>query len=937
MRKSKSLLTLLSAATIMFATGCATVGAYDTSSAGETTSSKPQESAPTSEESKDSSEKPGPTSESEKPTPSSSSENKSTSSSKGQSTSQNTSTPDKEVYNVVIHAITGVSITSDKKKASEGETVTLTIEESAGYTLLTLTANGKALTVSGGKATFVMPDEDVDVRATAQTTGKITTGGDIAIALKEEGDIYAARNVRVEKNSSFYIKVTGDDGKFTPIGFGSCNRWECYGDISASGAMFRTMQWPAEAVIEFMGNGMESSIGVAGNARYDIIYNPANSEHPVTVRRVEVLEVPESEKQLQALFASPVAWHISTPKGVTGVSYYDSRTNDQYSWKLYNNNTSLATITNKETGDVSHVYKEVKNGVYTEIDDYIESRRAANPYPDGRNNMYIDDTESAKEDTEAKAGKYQIIDGEVQYEDAFKAYKRSKEQANWEVESGYSHNLYSLDRMLHEGYRTGYVIEDDLVDAGREFSGEKNSDGSFTVNVKSFKTYKPNSSGSTYARMQFDIRIEYTLALSFTKDGAPLTGSFTEQKYTETEYDFTKMTYKAGKEGKGLVVKQCDYAYTYGEKTAPAEAFNKTPYLANRIEASIKGKKGTNVVESGWRSDSGAEPVQIKVYPSTALDAWQYGIIESSDNEIIGPTEHDPKLYQVGGTKAGKVNLTFGNHVDRNVTCVTEIEARMFMWRSVYLLGDIDDFHYNNANSIQLNAGTAWSAKMDTSTTAGGPLADMTFTYSVDGIITCSVDPVTRMFTVDARAATITQKTSVTIYIDSPYRDTSWSQPTISCTVYPSAGKPATRDGIVGTYGHEFDEGSADVDSRDASRLNMNADGTGTFYDDEKMGGTGNTYSFKWSFDENAQNFKITDVAITSFVTPNKWNHVRIYIMYEPLFGKLGVAIVAEKWSFGGETDGNLIDFTSLMGNFGYTEDYDDVYPVAYEFFAKIV
>lgn len=70
-----------------------------------------------------------------------------------------------QMYKINIQEAVGGKVTADCAEAKAGTTITLTVQADAGYIVSSVKANGKELPVDGGKATFVMPEEDVAVVA----------------------------------------------------------------------------------------------------------------------------------------------------------------------------------------------------------------------------------------------------------------------------------------------------------------------------------------------------------------------------------------------------------------------------------------------------------------------------------------------------------------------------------------------------------------------------------------------------------------------------------------------------------------------------------------------------------------------------------------------------------------------------------------------------
>ena len=79
-------------------------------------------------------------------------------------------------YAVRVGQYEHVSVKADKTVAAEGETVKLTVSVDFGYQLSELLANNERLTVTNGKAEFVMPASAVEITAEAAAVTNIKTG-----------------------------------------------------------------------------------------------------------------------------------------------------------------------------------------------------------------------------------------------------------------------------------------------------------------------------------------------------------------------------------------------------------------------------------------------------------------------------------------------------------------------------------------------------------------------------------------------------------------------------------------------------------------------------------------------------------------------------------------------------------------------------------------
>ena len=108
----------------------------------------------------------------------------------------------KDEYAVNLGNAEGVTLTADKTKAKEGETVTLTAEASYGYKIVTLKINGADLTLSEGKATFQMPAASADVTVTSALADNVLT------APRPEGLELTCKIIRDEAVSVWVYEYT---------------------------------------------------------------------------------------------------------------------------------------------------------------------------------------------------------------------------------------------------------------------------------------------------------------------------------------------------------------------------------------------------------------------------------------------------------------------------------------------------------------------------------------------------------------------------------------------------------------------------------------------------------------------------------------------------------------------------------------------------------
>lgn len=840
-----------------------------------------------------------------------------------------------QVYQIRVNQVTGATIEVSDTTATPGTTVTITVTLQSGYTLTAILVDNKSISFTGNQATFVMPDYDVTVSCRVSVQGEMTLNGSVTALFEKEGDLYVARNVTVNDDADLYVLIKGEDGTYTPLAYNSLNRYKTFADIGYSSVSYSEANMPSGTVISEQDKN-SSLISLAGNAVYDFYYDPSDSATPLYVQRVKVINLPTSYSDYESLFAGTIKSDPATyPLGVTGVTYTDSRVSEKYEWKLYNENASLATVTDTNTNRTkAYVYQEIEDGYLYTVDNYLEGRSTPNLYPDGFRDPALDDSRAT--DTTAFSSKRKIVD---MVEEDYSSYQITTEDALREVAT-YSHDVYSIDRAQWQAYRDSFNIEDDLVDAQRNVSSVKNDDNTFTVTIDSYKIYNPSRTGiSAYNRMDEDIYIEYDIEFTFTEAGAPLSGTYYEMYYDDNLFDFDTYMLNPGAEGNGTLVKALSWNYTYGDTPNESLDFDRTPYFATSITAKVVSGNGNdeNVVTAGdWDTQSDEQPLVITASPSTALDAWQYGVISSSDESIIGPSKYDSTVYEAKSSGQGQVTLTIGNHVDTEVTTNLVLNVELIEVHSFYMNvvgGYGDDWHLTSSTAFIINGGTSWTAALDTSP-YNGSLENITFSYNLnyssstpdagwtnESPITATVDPVNRTITYTAEKVDV--ETNVYIKLSSPYYEDGWSETIFTATIYPYDGVDLTEEYITGTWALEMSEDSMDPDLNNQTRLVFNDDHTGVLkihmVDIDNTVLWDATYSFSWELNTNTSKLSLGDIELISgTVTGNDYSFYSINVVIEAT-GKIGLAMYGsyietqdEEW---------VENINVILGNYGYDDD----------------
>ncbi|MCQ2741682.1 MAG: hypothetical protein MJ239_00035 [Bacilli bacterium] len=819
-------------------------------------------------------------------------------------------------YVVRISATAGVTIVADKTKAAAGETVTLNVTLAEGYNLKSLTAGSETLTVYEGVASFTMPDDDIIVKATVTVSGDVVIAGTVAAPMvKISETLYKATGVEVVNDSYFVIKVGN-----TMYGWMSLDKYQSFGDIE--------LQYPYDTGTY----GKVSPIAVAGNAAYDIVFDLTKA-NPITIQRSEVLSLPTTAGQVADIFGAMSVHRVINPANVKHVTYTSAKLNKTFEWKRYSDNSSYASVKGLSPLDTSvkHVYRSIKDGVYTTVNNFTQGLQ-------NKDINWMDEAPlKSKVDGKSVAysAKYEIVD----------EFSTVADQKNYQIESDKAqymvdHNLfdlYAIDFDQHEGYRTGFDMEDNpsLKDYGLSIKSTPNADGGFTTSIESYKDYQLSQN----INMEM-VHYAYSISVTFTKAGAPLNGSFSEIHYDDDAYDFVTKQYKPGYEELGTVINQTVYAYEYGEAYEGAPTFDATPYFASEITpAVIHNKQAVTVVAPGTNL---SEELKVTASPSTALDAWQYGFVGCSDPEMVYYNQYS--YWQTDYDKEGKFTITVGNHVDTNVTATLELENKVTTYIRQFGFNDPYDKRVTKYEDGYVMAGETYAFKLGTQAYEDpecsakaigdkGSLSGITFGYDKEGYIECSVDTKNRKLVVNATGAITKMKDDessivIKVTVNSPYYGTDRAPTVLNITVYNVHSK-ISEEYLPGTWKVEKESAGAPGDV-----MNFTADvaasgyktGSITIEDNEVL----NTWTFEWNFDGTEVLFH--NVKYVSGTTYKDYMFFDITCVIEWQSNKLGLYFVAT--SVGGSEEGEWSGKEKIiLGD--YYEDEEGYIEYSYVFFEK--
>ncbi|MFA6830075.1 MAG: hypothetical protein WCR67_05180 [Bacilli bacterium] len=533
-----------------------------------------------------------------------------TSSSTQEDSSKDSSSAAEETYKIVLPEDNRYTLTADKATAKKGETVTVTATASDGFEIVAVLVSGTAIAKSGEKYIFTMPDHDVRLTANLNVLGDVTLGGDIAVALTKDDatGIYSAKNVDVAKDSNFSYFIVGKDSKKTELDITNVDRTKCFADIEYS--VSKTYK-----------------LKLAGGAKYDFYYNPANVRS-CYVQRTEITSLPNNAAGLEKLFYGRVQSAYSVyPTNVNRVTYTSTATDESYEWNKLKDNKSLATVKKlSDKTDTAVVYKEIKDGLYYVVDTYTEGKKTTGE-GDATKNY----------DTKKFSGKYKISDNDDDRDSATDdhEFNNNRQFVNSNMAyfdaNAYSHDMNSIDFDIMYAYRVQKKVEYEVSQASVKVTSEKNADGGFTTTVVSSSTYdatKVVASGSTEKYHD-----EYTVHLAFNKAGAIVSGDYVNTHYPEASYDFTNFVIT----GEGKIAKKLQFNYYYGDAKDDLNPFNKDPYFITSLAPTVVNDSIANPTESNSinSGDCPSDYLALNALPETALDGWQYKIQTSSNESVI--------------------------------------------------------------------------------------------------------------------------------------------------------------------------------------------------------------------------------------------------------------------------------------------------------------
>lgn len=722
------------------------------------------------------------------------SQNTSTSQSSSTSTSSDgssTSTSvEDEAYTIKVdNSITGVSLSVDKEKAKKGETVTVTVTiVDDGYRVTrVLYGNNECSKVNDTTYTFVMPDNPVTVKCEAVVDGDVTIQGEITAVFEEENGIYVARNVKVENTSNFDIVVKDKSGTEKKISISEFDRFKCFANI------------------EYASN-KTNNLKIAGDATYDFYYDVNNGARPCYVKRVNVDVLPNTADRLHSLFSGYVNTETSVnPDNVNKVTYKNSKSGETFTWKAYNDNTSMSTVSELDntgaTRDKAFVYTSMKDDVLTVVDTYTPGLYT------GYENDY-----TCKDDTKQFSGEYKVasVDNEGETTDDLEFVYNEQfinpNTASYMLNS-YNHNMESFETDIMYAYRVGMIVEDYIKQASVNVSSKDNGDGTFTTSIVSSKTYDSTSDNEATVKEKY--HREYRVDVTFYNDGSLLKAEYLEKSFDENYWNFTSNTWVSGSadynfENNGVIVGEIEIQYEYGDRLAPDYTFDKTPYFVNSLTNFTVNNENA-VSEAANKLNVGdvvADYAKYDYAPLSALNTWQYEVSKSSNEDVIS-TNNNYERFQAAGEGTTTLTLSTLNGTGVSATCdVTVVYTNKL--RNIILFENYGKYDpVTSTVTADVNCGGVYEFGIlayESKNNKNVPLPNDTTaralgeTYNVDA----HFDIANNTLIVDASKASVTEDKTIRYEVVTDYYDPDWIDTPIVFTFTLKAGN--SFNDLVGTW-----------------------------------------------------------------------------------------------------------------------------------------
>ena len=628
-----------------------------------------------------------------------------------------------EDFPITIPTQQGIRIEANKKRAVKGEKITLTVTLDPGYKLIEIKVTNATVTKESNTTySFAMPERSVRVTATLEIDGDFVLVGDFSAELVKEGDIYVARNVSIPYAGDYaeFSYVVQKDGVATKLPSLALDETRCFANVS-----FTTSK--------------DNELKIARGCTYDFFYDPSDSERPCYVIRKSVDSMPLNG---DALFTRVFDGRMrSEPTNhapdLVAIDYtYDTDSlKYSYNYKKYAQDASLATIT-----DTTDQYNVKNYYVYKHADWTKNIYEVVNTWSkdlgNNENEYALWELDPyASDDINGKSHQPFSAKLDITPDETDTRLEISKRDVVRNIGMG-AHYGQELEYEFYDAYRA--VFGDVYINApswtNPGFSCTANADGSFKVTINSTVEYNREASSGS---VDVEDHSGHTnnLVINFLKNGAVKDLTWTRGDYNQAQWDFVNHAPRNASNG---TIKRVTCTNTYGNAYAGAPTFDASKYfISNITAASWDNKDNTEERVNGVSSVCFGDTLEFYPYgnggkkssickefaytPSTALDAWQYGVVSAENPNIVGL--NGQRRYEV--LNVGQTTVTISNRTANSATVTTNVTIKSMATKCA--LGFYVDFRvagydsYNCADSTTLiaKAGKTSTYYVDVSSESG--------------------------------------------------------------------------------------------------------------------------------------------------------------------------------------------------------------------------
>lgn len=649
--------------------------------------------------------------------------------------------PEDYEFKIKVNVPEGITYSISHTKATKDTEVALRLTISEGVTLNGDPTSSQVVLnkQSENNYNFVMPASDVTIFVSATIDGDVVITGDISAKLTDsDGDGVYTVDVACSDKTSYDFTYVVKDSNGQPKRLSS----------------LKLDETRCNAPVTFVTGG-NNQLKVTGGFTYTFYYDSNSSDYNCYVKRKSVDVLPMNDRTLYALFDGRMRSQTTVhPDGLTSIEYTKSVdgndteqnykiTNEEYKYSKISNTESFAVSTDKVNGnEKSYVYKkiDVVNNVYSIINTYTKDQ-GNNEMDDNVWNLdpYGDNHDDGKRYQPYSARQDIVADNK--YNDTSR-YQITSREAKRNINMA-AHYSSALEYEIYQSLRGDFDGQAIINAANPEGSScsivSTPLSGGFQVDINSQLEYNHEESGST-ADVTQQYAFVYSVEMIFKSNGDLYSLDYIEKYYTKSNWDFSAHTPKANVSG---ITTRITANYHYNEtfdRDTVLGCFNPDDYFISSINElsfynSAAGAKENNVSVMNYDDSLDIIPYleggknstvvdQFTFTPATALDAWQYGYVDSTDKGVADNTPWGPKTVGVG-----TATVTFGNHL-ANMTgptkdVVIKVNANgtfASLFANCTVQG-YDSFDCDNADYIYGYAGKTMTYYIDSSANTGCPIS----------------------------------------------------------------------------------------------------------------------------------------------------------------------------------------------------------------------